>query len=323
MSTTALAEDSAVSRLVRLIEEAQQQRAASERIVESFARYYTPAVVAAAALLALVPWLAHAPDPHYWLYLALVLLVVACPCALVISTPVVSVCGIARAARDGVLIKGGAHLETLGALSALAMDKTGTLTEGRFQVVHFAMRDEGRASGGHAGSVDKHQCLSYLASVESCSSHPMAAALLSFARRSGADATSPASDYETLPGEGVSATVDGRLVHVGNARLAERMGWEAAFPSDVIASWQSEGGTVVWVGVDGAAVAALSAADRVRSEAREAVREMREEMGLTVVMLTGDNSGAAAAVQRQVRGGAEGTRGGGASQGGGGPAGDF
>jgi Cd2+/Zn2+-exporting ATPase len=134
VKTTALAADSAVARMVRLVEESQSARSASERLVEKFARFYTPAVVLTAVLIAVIPYAVGVNNPRHWLYLALVLLVVACPCALVISTPMVSVCGIAQAARNGVLIKGGAHLETLGRMRVLAMDKTGTLTEGHFRV---------------------------------------------------------------------------------------------------------------------------------------------------------------------------------------------
>lgn len=141
VTTTALAADSAVARLVRLVEDSQNARSASERMVQRFARFYTPAVVLAAVLIAVIPFAAGAHDPKHWLYLALVLLVVACPCALVISTPMVSVCGIAEAARNGVLIKGGAHLETLGRMKVLAMDKTGTLTEGHFRVAQVLPLD--------------------------------------------------------------------------------------------------------------------------------------------------------------------------------------
>lgn len=133
-TTTALATDSAVARMVRLVEDSQSARSASERLVERFARFYTPAVVLVAILVAVIPYAVGVHNPGHWVYLALVLLVVACPCALVISTPMVSVCGIAQAARNGVLIKGGAHLETLGKMKVLALDKTGTLTEGQFRV---------------------------------------------------------------------------------------------------------------------------------------------------------------------------------------------
>eukprot|EP00897_Mesotaenium_endlicherianum_P001465 jgi/Mesen1/1346/ME000013S00841 len=142
VETNALAQDSTVARMVRLVEDAQAQRSVRERQVDAFAKVYTPVVLVVAACLAVVPVAIGSDDARHFAYLALVLVVGACPCALVLSTPVVTACGLARAARGGVLIKGGAHLETLGRLTALAMDKTGTLTQGLFQVAHFSALDE-------------------------------------------------------------------------------------------------------------------------------------------------------------------------------------
>ena len=133
--------------MVRLVEDSQNHRSRSEQLVNTFARYYTPIVILVAVLLVVVPYASSNPHAHDFLYQALVLLVVACPCALVISTPVTTVCGIAEGARRGVLIKGGIHLETLGRLKVLAMDKTGTLTEGSFRVVHLQAVEAGTDMG--------------------------------------------------------------------------------------------------------------------------------------------------------------------------------
>jgi Cd2+/Zn2+-exporting ATPase len=141
VSTTALSEDSAVSRMVRLVEEAQNQRSSTEMLVEKIAKYYTPAIVLAALAIGVIPWAAGVHNHRHWIYLALVLLIVACPCALVISTPVVVTCGIAQAARLGLLIKGGSYLEVLGKLKVVALDKTGTLSEGQFRVLDIVSVD--------------------------------------------------------------------------------------------------------------------------------------------------------------------------------------
>eukprot|EP00243_Klebsormidium_subtile_P013097 TRINITY_DN83_c0_g1_i11.p1 TRINITY_DN83_c0_g1~~TRINITY_DN83_c0_g1_i11.p1 ORF type:complete len:641 (+),score=56.00 TRINITY_DN83_c0_g1_i11:156-2078(+) len=289
VKTTALAADSAVARMVRLVEESQSARSRSERLVARFARFYTPLVVLAAVLIATIPYAMDAHNTRHWLYLALVLLVVACPCALVISTPMVSVCGIAQAARIGVLIKGGAHLETLGLVRTMAVDKTGTLTEGHFQVTHLLPTET---------TINEKEILYWLASVESLSSHPLAAAVVAYARVHGVEVDKDTSGFEILPGEGVTAFVQGRQVHVGNLRMAKRLGWTqacAATDMSTVDLWMAEGGTVGWVGVDQQLVAVFSVSDQLRPEAIEAVRNLKKR-GLQVAMLTGDNAGAATTI---------------------------
>ncbi|CAI5469239.1 unnamed protein product [Closterium sp. Yama58-4] len=324
MRATALACESAVARMAALIEAAHANRSPSQRLVEAFARVYTPSVVLCALLLALVPLAVPCADHLYFFRLALLLLVVACPCALVLSTPVAAVCGIARAARDGVLVKGGAHLEMLGRVRAVGVDKTGTLTHGRFRVVGFELVDGAACS--------KHQCLEWLAGAERQSSHPMAAALLAYCRQHGVEQQGTAAEteaicnedaaeegvrqaaggteggregggasgFETVAGEGVEAVVGGRRVHVGNERMALRLGWTHAMPAALLAHWLSLGATVLWLGVDGHPKALIAAADSLRAEAAEAVGQLVRGLGLHVAMLTGDNAGAATAVQQQL-----------------------
>lgn len=286
IETTADAGNSAVARMARLVEEAQAARSPTERWVDRFARVYTPVVVALAALIAIVP--PALGEPFYpWFYKALVLLVVACPCALVLSTPVTIVSALARAARAGVLVKGGAHLETLGRLGAVALDKTGTLTEGRFRVVDCVPLN----------GVPEAELHRLVAAVESRSSHPLAGALLEHARNG--DEIVGAATYETIEGEGVVATVDGRTVHVGNHRMVERLGLHDPEEHARLQAWMSEGRTVVYVGVDGKLVGHLSLADLPRAEAREAVASLHAA-GVELAMLTGDNRGTAEAVARSV-----------------------
>eukprot|EP00271_Cylindrocystis_brebissonii_P004557 TRINITY_DN1629_c0_g1_i1.p1 TRINITY_DN1629_c0_g1~~TRINITY_DN1629_c0_g1_i1.p1 ORF type:complete len:1784 (-),score=241.51 TRINITY_DN1629_c0_g1_i1:1322-6673(-) len=297
MRTSAIAADSAVARMVRLVEEAQIQRSRSEQLVTTFAKYYTPIVIITALLVAIIPYAASIPHARDYLYQALVLLVVACPCALVISTPVTTVCGIAEGARKGVLIKGGIHLETLGRMKVLAMDKTGTLTEGSFRVVEFLLLDEG---------VDVKEVLFWVACVQAQSSHPMANAFAKYARTQGVDMTGTATEvtaFEMLPGEGVSADVGGRRIHVGNRKMATRLGWST--DSSLLDKWEASGGTVGWVGIDETTPLAIySVSDQLRKESSEMLRQM-QSLGLQVAMLTGDNNGAARAVQRTLLSGSE------------------
>lgn len=286
IDTTATAGDSAVARMARLVEEAQAARSPTERWVDQFSRVYTPVVCVVAFGVAVVPPLLGSPfEP--WFYRALVLLVVACPCALVLSTPVTIVSALARAARAGVLVKGGAHLETLGRLRALAMDKTGTLTEGRFRVVDCV------ALNG-TPEAELHRVV---AAVESRSSHPLAGALLEHTR-SGEEIIGAAT-YETIEGEGVVATVDGRTVHVGNHRMMLRLGLHGDDEHARLDAWMADGRTVVYVGIDGQLAGHISLADLPRPEAKAAVAELTAS-GVKIVVLTGDNAGTANAVGRAV-----------------------
>ncbi len=286
VESTATAGDSAVARMARLVEEAQAARSPTEQWVERFSRIYTPVVVVLALIVAVVPPL-FGGGFQAWLYKALVLLVVACPCALVLSTPVTVVSALARAARAGVLVKGGVHLEALGRLRALAMDKTGTLTEGRFRVIDCV------PINGFTEAELHH----VVAAVELRSSHPLAGALLAHAYTG--NEIIGAATYETIEGEGVVATVDGRSVHVGNHRMAMRLGLHGEEEHARLESWMTEGRTVVYVGIDGKLAGHLSLADVPRGEAKDAVQAL-SAIGLRLAILTGDNRGTAEAVGRSV-----------------------
>lgn len=281
------AAESTFSRMIRLVEEAQEARAPSQRLVDRFARYYTPAVIAAAATMALVPPLTGAPW-HPWIYRALALLLVSCPCALVISTPTAIVAAISAAARRGILIKGGAHLETLGRLRVLAFDKTGTLTLGSPRLVEV-IAAPGRSEG---------EILALAAAVESASEHPIARAVVREAGRLGID-PSPVEDFHAVPGLGARARVQGRECQVGNARLFA--GWEV--PEVVarrVAALQASGHTVVLVGCGGVVLGGLAVADTLRPGAREAVARLRK-MGIGhLAMLTGDHLAPARVVARDL-----------------------
>merc|ERR1712159_37607 len=294
VTTTALAKDSVAARLVKLVADAQTQRSPTEATVASFAKVYTPIMVLCALVMATVPWfVTDDANAKKWFYQALVLLVVACPCALVISTPITYVCALACAAKRGILIKGGMHLETLGRITTLALDKTGTLTQGSFQLTHLeAMNHWTRSS-----------VLYHLGSVESQTSHPMAVALVAAMKKEGLVASGHVEEYATHPGEGISARVDGKLVEVGNARLAARAGWLTRLSAHELAltrQWEAVGGTVGYIGVDGTPQGIFAVSDTPRKEAAAAI-ELIKQAGVTTVMLTGDNQGSAEAIQEQVR----------------------
>ena len=314
-------DESAVSRLARLVNEAQARRTKSERAVERFAKYYTPVVVSLALLLASVPYAFGATGTKY-VYMACTLLVVSCPCALVLSTPVVTVCALAAAAHRGVVIKGGAHLENLGRMKALATDKTGTLTTGHFGVTRVAAAlsaaDMRRATasclhGGSAVAASSSSAepllLEVAARVERQSPHPLAKAVVAEASLRGAwpppEGADEATDFAIIPGEGISATLGASTVHVGSGTLARRLGWlvqpavAAAGLEALEEDLQRHGATVSWVAVDGVVLGVFACADTVRLGAADAVRALQSR-GVRVMMLTGDNAGAAGAVADKV-----------------------
>jgi Cd2+/Zn2+-exporting ATPase len=277
--------DTALDRIVRLVREAQTRRSPTEEFVKRFARYYTPAVTGLAAVTMLVPPLLGMGSSLTWFVRGLTLLVVACPCALVIATPVTVVSAITSAARNGVLIKGGEHLEALGGVCAMAFDKTGTLTYGRLEVT-----DVLPMSGGAAEDL-----LGLAAVVEARSEHPIAKAIVaragSSALRRASDGGAKVTDFRARPGRGVVARVDGTEVRVGTLEM---------FPDLPVPERMSElerqGKTVVVVGRDGSVAGLIALADTLRPEAPEVLRELRRQGIHEQVMLTGDQEYVARAI---------------------------
>ncbi|MDX1992683.1 MAG: heavy metal translocating P-type ATPase [bacterium] len=302
---TRLAADSTLSRIIQLVEEAQSVRAPSQRAIDQFARVYTPAVVAFAALVAIVPPLLFnapfldTPDGHGWLYRALALLVIACPCALVISTPVTVISAITAAARRGVLIKGGAYLEALAGLKALAFDKTGTLTRGEPTVTQVRAAD--CATGQDCPLCD--DVLALASAVERRSTHPLARAVVTAAEARGlASAYAPAETVEALAGRGVRGSVAGQQVAVGSHRWFDQ-NHPDSHSADLCARMQAaetSGQTVMLLAVDeavgGYAVRGyIAAADQPRAASYETLAQLRA-LGLKTVMLTGDNAAVARSI---------------------------
>ena len=298
---TRKAQDSTISRILNLVEEAQARRAPSQQFVDVFARYYTPAVIVVATLVAVAPALFFGQAFIPWFKKALILLVISCPFALVISTPVAIVSAIGRASRLGVLIKGGAHLEAAGSLRAVALDKTGTLTEGKPAVTDLVPGE----------GVTEEELLTAAAAAESRSEHPLAAAVLTRARHADLPITA-AEATETVPGMGVRATVDGVPITVGAAELALASGGpapggatpaNAPAPSPALlsraAELEAEGKTVAYVSRAGRFLGLFAVADRLRPGAPEAVAALKGAGILQVVMLTGDNPATAAAVAQR------------------------
>jgi Cd2+/Zn2+-exporting ATPase len=257
--------------------------------VERFAGVYTPIVLALALAVLFVPPLVAGGSWTVWLYRSLVLLVIACPCALVISTPVSVVAGIASAARHGVLIKGGVFLEKPGVLRAIAFDKTGTLTEGQFEVVDVIPLNE------HS----EEELLLRAAALETRSEHPVARAILRRAQAQGV-AVTPAEDFRSLPGKGAAGRVAGRPYWLGSHRYLEERGQETPAVHERLESLSAAGRTVVVVGTEDHVCGLLAVADRIRPEAAGVLARLRSLGVDRLVMLTGDNEATARAVATEL-----------------------
>jgi Zn2+/Cd2+-exporting ATPase len=286
---TRLRRDTTLARIIHLVERAQAQRAPVQTLVERFARVYTPSVIALAVCIAVAPPVLFQLSWDVWLYRALVLLVVSCPCALVISTPVSIVAALAGAARKGVLIKGGAHLERTSRVRCVAFDKTGTLTHGAPEVVDVVSLDgAGRAS-----------ILGLAASVEQRSTHPIAQAIVQHAARSHVTAV-PAASVLSLSGRGAEGQVDGVRVLLGNHRLFEERQLCSPAIHERLDELYAAGRTAVLVARDDRAIGIIAIADRPREAGRDAIDLLRRNGIESVVMLTGDNDATARAIAAQL-----------------------
>jgi Cd2+/Zn2+-exporting ATPase len=279
--------ESAYARILRRVEEAQSQKAPIHALMDRFAAVYTPSVLAAAVLVASVPPVLGAGAFAEWAYRALVLLVIACPCAIVLAAPVVTVAALTRATREGILVKGAQHLEALGKIRAVAFDKTGTLTRGRLKITSV------RAAAG----TSEEEVVRLAGAVEAGSAHPAAEAIRHEARRRGvalAARGTLARTLEVMEGRGLSAEVEGRRVFVGNRRLFEEIGTASAALDSLLASeWGGSSRLVSIVGTSQGVGGVLEMEDELREEAPAAVRSLRA-LGIEhVVMLTGDRPEAA------------------------------
>jgi Cd2+/Zn2+-exporting ATPase len=284
---SALAENSTLAHIIHAVEAAQGSRAPTQRFIDRFARVYTPAVFAIALTIALVPPLVFGADWVGWAYKALVLLVVACPCALVISTPVTIVSGLATAARKGILIKGGVYLEGGHKLAILALDKTGTITHGKPEQTDFMVLDG-----------DASQVLQLAVSLADRSDHPVSQAIVRAARE--ADLAHVAvADFAAVPGHGVRGEIDGQLYHLGNHRLINGLGLLSAPLEEQLDRLERQGKTVVMLATESGVLGLFAVADTIKETSRLAIAELHK-LGVKTIMLTGDNPHTAEAVAQQV-----------------------
>jgi Cd2+/Zn2+-exporting ATPase len=311
LRVTANTGNTTLARIIRAVQQAQSQKAPTQGFVDRFARYYTPVVVVLALAIAIVPPLVLKVAFTPWVYKALVLLVIACPCALVISTPVTVVSGLATAARLGILVKGGVYLEEGHRLKVIALDKTGTLTKGT-PVVTDVVAFDGES---------KDRILQLAASLDAPSEHPVASAIV--AAWTGADATAPGlqpdglvtgdraetvkksrellpiTDFQSITGRGVQATIAGVTYFVGNHRLAHENGVCGPHVEVELKRLEREGKTTVVISDQKKSLGVLGVADTLRDTSIDAVRQLHD-LGVKTVMLTGDNETTAKAIARQV-----------------------
>jgi Cd2+/Zn2+-exporting ATPase len=314
LEVTSEAADNTLSRIIEMVQGAQQQQTDSEQFVDRFADYYTPIVVIAAILTAVIPPVVFGWPAGTWFVRGIALLVIACPCAFVISTPVSVVSGITSAAKNGVLIKGGNHLEAMGQVDAIAFDKTGTLTKGELAVTDVVPLN----------GYNEADLLRYASGLEQRSEHPIADAILDHATET--DVTpAEVANFESITGKGIQAKIDGTTYYIGKPDLFSELGPDLShahaatdggvltaaedqceqddcidLTNDTIPALQANGKTVVVVGTEVSVLGVIAIADEVRSEAAAAVDRLHELGVEQLIMITGDNEGTARAIAEQV-----------------------
>ena len=303
---TANTANTALAKIIRVVQRAQNEKAPVQRFIDRFAAFYTPAVVGLALLVAFVPSLLFGQPLQPWVYKALVMLVIACPCALVISTPVTVVSGLAAAARRGILIKGGSYLEEGRKIRMVALDKTGTLTMGEPRVTDFVPLDD----------TAKDRLLQLAASLDAPSEHPVATAIVAAWTGAAAppcETTSriqllsagprkrllPVEDFESITGRGVKGSIGPTLYYIGNHRLVEELGVCGPHVERELGRLEADGKTTVVLCTAERALAVIGVADTLRESSVEAVRQLHE-LGIKTAILTGDNRATAEAIARNV-----------------------
>lgn len=288
IEVTKIASDSTLAKIMHLVEEAQAQKAPSQQFIDVFSKYYTPAVLIAAVGVMVIPWMFFDQSFTAWFYKGLVLLVISCPCALVISTPVSIVSAIGNSSRNGVLIKGGAYLEQMGAIKSIAFDKTGTLTNGRPVVTDIIPTD----------GTTEQDFLTTAASVEKLSEHPLAASIVQKAKGL---TLKPVSNFRALVGLGAQGDVDGQTVYIGNLRLFEELGFGLSQYEQDVAALQQEGKTVMLMGTKEGILGMIAVADTLRDNSANAIQALRKAGIKHVAMLTGDNNNVAGSIAEKLK----------------------
>jgi len=287
-------EDTTISKVIHLVEEAQGERAPAQAFVDKFAKYYTPIIMVIAALVAVVPPLFFGGSWETWVYQGLAVLVVGCPCALVISTPIAIVSAIGNAAKKGVLVKGGIYLEEMGALKAIAFDKTGTLTKGVPVVTDFNLLNK---------QVDEKELLSIITALEYRSQHPLASAILKKAKQENISYSDvQVDDFSSITGRGVKGIVNGTTYYIGSPKLFKELfvpDFSQEF-EDKVRNLQNQGKTAMIIGTEQNILAVIAVADEVRETSKDVIQKLNQLGIKKTIMLTGDNKGTADAIGSHV-----------------------
>lgn len=304
VTVSRLSEDSTLNRIITMVEEAQATRAPAQRMIDKFAGYYTPAMIVLAILVATIPPLffnqpfLEQDGVHGWLYRGLNMLVISCPCALVVSTPVTIVTTIAAAAKRGILIKGGAFIEALASVDTVAFDKTGTLTKGQPELAHIATSD--CAHGLESNCEDCDDMLAVAASLESQSTHPLAHAVVDAAKKRAVhNMYPPAEELRVIEGKGLAGKVNGIPTLVGSHRYFEESHPHSEELCQQVSSAEESGETTMLVATEDKVRGFLSVIDAEREESRDVLAQLRK-MGKRTVLLTGDNAATASNIARSL-----------------------
>ncbi|KAG7364291.1 E1-E2 ATPase-domain containing protein [Nitzschia inconspicua] len=297
VKTTMTVEDSAVSRLIRLVEEAQSNQSPTEKMIDAFARSYTPSVMFISTFMCTIPWAFGVEIGRQWTLNGLIIIVIACPCALTISTPVTYAAGLAAAAQRGIIIKGGSKLEAMGSVDRIVFDKTGTLTKGSFSVTHLEVT---------SASKSRQEMLELLSLMQQRSSHPLSSSLVQAAKEEGVQIPRhvSVSDHQILKGEGITATINGTTqLYVGNRTLFNRLRLLDSLPDEVAnlsSVWGSSGGTVGFIGSKEDGIFGIFCVkDEVREEAKSVIENLRR-LGVDTLICTGDSDSTAQAVAKEI-----------------------
>lgn len=291
---TKLVEDTTISKIIHLVEEAQGERAPSQAFVDKFAKYYTPIIMIIAALVAIVPPLFFDGSWETWVYQGLAVLVVGCPCALVISTPISIVSAIGNAAKKGVLVKGGVYLEEMGALKAIAFDKTGTLTKGVPAVTDYNVLNK---------QISEKELLSIITALEYRSQHPLASAIMKKAEEENITYSDvQVEDFSSITGKGIKGIVNGTTYYIGSPKLFKEL-LTTDFDKDLeqnVTTLQNQGKTAMIIGTEKEILGVIAVADEVRESSKEIIQKLHHLGIKKTIMLTGDNKGTANAIGGQV-----------------------
>ncbi|MBO0475521.1 heavy metal translocating P-type ATPase [Vagococcus sp. DIV0080] len=291
VKVTKLVTDSTIAKIIHLVEEAQDERAPAQAFVDTFAKYYTPAIMLISFLVVIVPPLLFGSDWNTWLYQGLSLLVVGCPCSLVISTPVSIVSAISNAAKNGVLIKGGIYLEEVGGLQAIAFDKTGTLTEGEPVVTDYISVDASKEKDN----------FTKIAALESYSQHPLASAIMKdLVKRNLSIDHLNINNFTSITGKGVQASIDGETYFIGSAKLFETSLNQSSSLKATYENLQKEGKTAMIFGTSTEILGIIAVADKLRETSQSVITQLHDAGIKHTIMLTGDNQHTAQAIGREV-----------------------